>query len=126
MKTTLGLAVLALLTLTPRLARADEGEDHVKLMEQVGDLIDHDRGDCDKMGTDLGAFFAKHHAEMQAHKEAGAKMTPEQREEFHKKYGDRMQAAEMKLRGGMMACHQNPKVMAAMRQMHPAGGPHPH
>jgi hypothetical protein len=119
MKTTLGLAVLTLLTLAPfRAHAADPGEEHVKLFEQFSDLVDKDKGDCDKMATDLNKFLDDHQAELKAQKEKGAQLSPEQRQASMEKYKDRFQAGMQKMRGGMMACHQNPNVQAAMKRMH--------
>jgi uncharacterized protein YdiU (UPF0061 family) len=123
MKTKLGLAVLAVMTFLPlRAFAADPGEKHVKLFEGFTDIVDQDKGDCDKMAADLNKYFDDHKAEIEKQKAEGAKMTEAQRKEFAEKYRDRFRAASEKMRGGMMACHANPKVQAMMKRMHDESG----
>lgn len=132
MKRVLALAV-AVLAMTPAFAQgkpavppsADDGEKVVKLDEQLADIVEKDKADCDKMAADLKTFIDKNGAEMQRLRAEGAKRSPEQRAEFQKKYGGRIIAATHRMNTGIGNCIQNPKVKAALAGLN-GGGPPAH
>ena len=98
---------------------ADPGEQMMSIMEQLAGIIDTDKANCDKMGDDVGKFAADNKEKVAKLKEEGGKLTDEQKKAMRAKYGDRMQAAFSKMREGLTACHDNPKLKAAMEQMKP-------
>ena len=130
MKRVLALAV-ALLALTPAFAQtkgkssatpsSNDGERVAQLDEQLAGIVDADKGNCDKMAADIKAFADKNGTEMQRLRQEGMKRSPEQRAEFQKKYGARIQAATAKMNAGVPACIANPKVKAALASLN--GGP---
>ena len=132
MKRILALGV-ALLALTPAFAQtkgkssaaptSNDGERVAQLDEQLAGIVDADKSNCDKMAGDVKAFSDKNGAEMQRLRDEGMKRSPEQRAEFQKKYGARIQAATAKMNAAIPACIQNPKVKAALAGL--SGGGHP-
>jgi hypothetical protein len=63
---------------------------------------------------------------MQRLRAEGMKRTPDQRAEFQKKYGARIQAATNRLNMGIGKCIQNPKVKEALSGLNPGGSPPRH
>ena len=102
---------------------SNDGDRVVQLDEQMASMVDSDKGNCDKMATDIKAFADKNGAEMQRLRDEGMKRSPEQRAEFQKKYGARIQAATARMNAGIPACIQNPKVKASLASL--SGGGHP-
>ena len=102
---------------------ANDGERVAQLDEQLAATVDADKGNCDKMATDIKAFADKNGAEMQRLRQEGMKRSPDQRAEFQKKYGARIQVATARMNGGIPACIQNPKVKAALAALNGGGGP---
>lgn len=96
---------------------AGEGEKVVKLDEQLANIVDADKNNCDKMAVGIKSFVDKNGKEMQRLREEGMKRTPDQRAEFQKKYGPRIQAATAKMNAGIGHCAQNSKVKAALSGM---------
>jgi len=96
----------------------DDGSRVVQLDEQLAATVDADKKNCDKMAADLKTFNTKNGAEMRRLGQEGSKRTPEQKAEFHKKYGTRVQAATQKLNAGITGCIANPKVQEALKGMH--------
>lgn len=101
----------------PGASSTDTGDKYVALMEQMANIIDADKANCDKMGADLDAWLSKNSAEIERMHDIGQRQTPEQRAEFRKKYGARLGAAETKMRPGLMNCSQNAKVKTAISKM---------
>jgi biopolymer transport protein ExbB/TolQ len=115
------VALVLVLALFPmRLAGADTGaqqaERAVVMMEQVATVIDTHKDNCDAMGDALSAWMDKNAAELQRLKEAGAKLTAKQKQEFSDKYKDRMQAVGKKMMPALQKCGQNTKVTDAMKK----------
>jgi hypothetical protein len=100
---------------------SNDGERVVLLDEQMANIVDSDKGNCDKMATDIKAFADKNGAEMQRLRTEGAKRNPDERAAFMKKYGARIHGAEGKMNAGIPGCIQNPKVKAALAGLN-AGG----
>ena len=98
---------------------ADDGARVVQLDEQLSGIVDAGKNDCDKMAADLKAWVDKNGKEMQRLREEGMKRTPEQRAEFQKKYGARIQAATGRMNAGIGKCIQNGKVKDALSGLNP-------
>ncbi len=95
----------------------DDGSRVAQLDEQFAGTITADKSNCDKMATDIKAFYAKNGAELNRLRQQGQKRTKEQQAEFQKKYGARIQAATQKLNVGISGCINNPKVKDALKEM---------
>ena len=106
-------------------ASADDGARVVQLDEQLSGIVDADKNDCDKMAADLKTWVDKNGKEMQRLREEGMKRTPDQRAEFQKKYGARIQAATTRMNMGIGKCIQNPKVKDALSGLNAGGSPPP-
>jgi hypothetical protein len=110
----LGLAALPSCSKYFAQARAEEA---VQLIEKMSDIFDNDKGDCNKMASDLDSFIKENDAKFKKLKEAEAKESPEEKKEFEQKYKPRIDAAMKKMQPGIMACATNAKVMNAMKSM---------
>lgn len=122
---------IALLALTPAFAqsksksapspsKSDDGDRVAQLDEQMANIVDSDKGNCDKMAADIKAFADKNGAEMQRLRQEGAKRNPDERTAFMKKYGARIHGAEAKMNAGIPSCIQNSKVKAALGSLNGA------
>lgn len=135
MRRTVLLGIM-LVVLTPAFAQtkgkssaapsSNDGDRVVQLDEQMANIVDSDKGNCDKMATDIKAFADKNGAEMQRLRQEGAKRSPDDRAAFMKKYGARIHGAEAKMNAGIPSCIQNPKVKAALGSLNGGGGPPRH
>jgi len=94
-------------------AESNIAEQAVALFEKLANIIDADKADCDKMGNDVSRFADENAALLAAIRAHREKLTPEQKKELEKKYGDRMRAAVQKMMPGIMACSKNDKVKVA-------------
>ena len=127
------LVVLVAVALTPAFAQTkgkssaapsgNDGDRVVQLDEQMANIVESDKGNCDKMAADIKAFADKNGAEMQRLRQEGTKRSPEDRAAFMTKYGARIHGAEAKMNAGIPACIQNPKVKAALGSLNGGGPP---
>ena len=93
---------------------ADDPLRVVQLDEEIANIVDADKNDCDKMAADVNTWVAKNKDEMHRLREEGKTRTAEQRADFQKRYRARVQAATAKMNAGIGKCIQNPKVKAAL------------
>ncbi len=95
-------------------------EQAVKLMEEMGNIMDANKEDCDKMGDELKKFVDKN-GETLKNLQNALKGGDEAKEKAMKeKYADRIGSAMGKVMEGSMKCATNEKVGAAMASMRPA------
>ncbi len=106
------LFLMASLSLT---ACASDEEKGVKLMEQMAELVDANKADCDKMGAELETFMSANAETIKKLKDK--KSSKEEEKALEEKYGARIKAATGKMMGGVMKCAKNAKVGAAMKKM---------
>ncbi len=112
------LAVFAVfgLALTGCASKEEKG---VKLMEEMANLTESNKENCDKMGEELNKFVDSNKdtiAEIKAMKK-GQSEDENEKKKFEEKYGERVKAAGMKMMGGAMKCATNAKVGEAMKKM---------
>lgn len=88
-----------------------------KVMETMATIVDDNKADCDAMGDKLGKFFDDSAAVLKEGKAASAKATPEQKKAWDAKYKPRIDAAGKKMQDGLMKCHTNARVKAAMEKL---------
>jgi hypothetical protein len=109
---------LALLLL-PATAQAGPEESLVAIIEKAVALVESEKGDCAKMGTDLTKFAADNAAEMDRIRAAREKETPDERKEAREKLRDRRHAARERLKDGTAKCAEDLKVKAALEKLRP-------
>jgi hypothetical protein len=97
-------------------ASADQAEQAVVIMEQIANIIDANKADCDAMGDKLGAYMDKNGEQLKKLKAAGKAVSDEQKKAFSEKYGDRMKAVFARMRPGMQKCSSNAKVSSVMKK----------
>lgn len=95
----------------------DPEEAAISLLEDMANLVDKHKDDCDKMGGELSSFMDKHADTIKSMKEFADKQTPEQKKASEEKYKERTAKAGEKMMGGVMKCMTNEKVKAAMGKM---------
>lgn len=84
----------------------------IKLAEEMASIIYDNRNNCDLMGSKLGQLIKDNAAFIRK-----AQMsTPEQKKQGPEKYKARSRAACTKLVAGLIKCHTNAKVKAAMEK----------
>jgi hypothetical protein len=115
-------AIAVLVSLVALTASADErvdmlAEKTMALVETMANVIDRDKADCDKMGTDLNALLDANAGLIREAEAAHKKLSPEQRRVFLDKYRARVQAATAKMQGGITRCASNAKVTAALSRI---------
>jgi hypothetical protein len=89
-----------------------------KVMETMATIVDDNKADCDAMGDKLSKFFDDSAAAaLKEGKTANAKATPEQKKAWEAKYKPRIDAAGKKMQDGLMKCHTNARVKAAMEKL---------
>ena len=93
----------------------DIAEQSVKMMEEMAQIIDTNKGDCDKMGSALDTFItSKKDLIEKAKTLRGDKAQSKKLEE---KYGPRLKEVTKKMIGGAMKCATNKTVGDAMKKM---------
>lgn len=90
-------------------------EKAVKLMEEMANIVDSNKEDCDKMGAALTTFVDANADTIKGMKDM--KSSKDEEKKLEEKYGDRIKAATGKMMGGMMKCATNEKVAGAMKKM---------
>jgi hypothetical protein len=112
-------ALLVLAALAP--ARADSSTEiaAVRLVEELAQVMDANKVDCNKMGDALEKFMESHAAEIRRLREEEKKMTEEQKKAIANKYAARLQAAAAKILAGAQTCGSNPKVKEALGRFKP-------
>ena len=98
----------------PRLAHADDMDDAMVLLEKFADTILADKGNCDKMATDINAFIDANKDKLAAVAKKAKEATPEQQKQWKEKYGARQQAMGKKMVEGMGDCAKEKKVKDAL------------
>jgi hypothetical protein len=88
-----------------------------QLDEQLANMVEKDKNNCDQMAADVNKFVDQYAAEMRSLKEQGSHKTPQQRAVFEKKYQPRVRAAMAKMQAGVAPCQANPKVTAALSRL---------
>ena len=111
----------ALLVLSVPPAAADSATEiaAVRLVEELAQVMEANKGNCDKMGDALFKFMDSHAAEIRRLREEEKKMTEEQKRAIANKYAARLQAAAAKILAGSQACGSNPKVKDALTRFKP-------
>ncbi len=98
-------------------ASADQAEKAVVLMEQLANVVDANKANCDAMGDKLAAWADANGTQLKQLKQAGKTLTAEQKKAFSAKYDDRMKAVGAKMMPGLQKCQANPKVTATMKKL---------
>jgi hypothetical protein len=83
----------------------------VVVLEKLADLLDANKGDCDKAGDAVAKYAGDNDAAIKTARTAYSKATDDQR----KKYKDRMVALNKKARPVIVACKKSDKFMNAMK-----------
>ncbi|MEO6773206.1 MAG: hypothetical protein ABI467_09300 [Kofleriaceae bacterium] len=112
------LALAFAVALIPGRVHADapnDAEQAVVMMEQLATIIDTHKDNCDSMGDKLATFMDKNAERLKRLKDAGKKVSAEDKKRFSEKYKDRMKAVYDKMAPGLQKCAQNAKVSAAMK-----------
>ena len=89
----------------------------VEVMTKMADIMDANKGDCDKMGAELSSFLEAEKGTLDQMKEFGDKQTDEQKKAFEEKYATQMEQAMAKMGPAIEACKDNAAVQAAMSKM---------
>jgi hypothetical protein len=98
-------------------ATSDQAEKAVVLMEQVANVIDANKANCDVMGDKLAAWGDANAAQLKQMKESGKTLTAEQKKAFSAKYDARMKAVGEKMMPGLQKCSANTKVTSTMKKL---------
>ena len=117
MKRILATLAMASLTFTMTGCKGDPAEQSVKLMEQMAEVMDKNKDNCDKMGDELAKFMTDNGKKIEELKKSGEGKSKEEQKEMMKKYEDRMKTVMGKVMGAGMACKDNQKVQDAMKKM---------
>lgn len=96
---------------------AEQAEKAVVLMEQLANVVDANKANCDVMGDKLAAWADANGAQLKQLKEADKALTAEQKKAFSAKYEERMKAVVTKMMPGVQKCQANPKVTATMKRL---------
>ncbi|HKA86200.1 MAG TPA: hypothetical protein VKE22_00995 [Haliangiales bacterium] len=97
-------------------ARADEGEEDIALLERFAAIVDQNRSTCDKMAEELNRFFDANAARLNAMREREKRRSAAEKKAWQEKYGERAQAAQDKIKAGVTACAKNPATLAALKR----------
>ena len=113
------LAAFALVGLTFAFTGCSKNPEEaaISMMEDMANLVDKHKDDCDKMGGELSSFMDKHADTIKSIKEFSEKQTAEQKKASEEKYKERAAKAGEKMMGGVMKCMTNEKVKEAMGKM---------
>jgi len=106
------LAAVAIFALFGLTACKSDAEKLVGYMEEMADIMDKNKDDCDKMAEELSSFAKDNGKEIT---ELSKKLKDDK--EAEEKYKDRVEKATEKMMGGMMKCADNEKVMKAMQEI---------
>ena len=85
-------------------------------MEEMADLTDRHKDDCEQMGKQLEAFFDRNRADMKRLKSLGSPETDPKAAASQAKYMDRIAAALQRQMPGQLACQDSPALEAAMKK----------
>ncbi len=115
MKRRFSLALLLLVSSLAVSAAADENyaEKSVQLAEKLATIVDSDKADCDKMASDMTAFFDANAEVYEQIRQWGKTLSPEEKKAYLAKYRPRINAAVQKMMGGLTKCEKNERVKAA-------------
>ena len=106
-------AVFALFSLT---ACKSDAEKFIGYMEEMAEIIDENKDDCDKMGEALSGFADDNAEDMKALQKKLKDLPDDEQKEMKEKYEDRMEKAEEKM-DGLGKCATNEKVGKAMKDL---------
>jgi len=110
------LLSLPLLTLLAGGCSSPE-EQAINLMEEMANIIDANKEDCDKAAAELETFFAKNGEKLKKLKETMKGGDEAKEKAMKEKYGARLGAIMGKTMEGSMKCASNEKFAAAMTKM---------
>ena len=102
---------------TDETTEKSDAEIFVSLFEEMADIVDTNKGNCDKMGEALQAFADDNGEEVEKLSKNLKKASKEEEEELEKKFGDRMKEAQEKMMDSLMECVSNDKVGSAMKSI---------
>ena len=116
---TIGLAFGFALVLAPSRAeeKKDYGEEAIKLLESLANIIDKDKDNCPVMAKDLNAYFDANASLIEELKKRDKTQTQAEKEAWIKKYRDRVEAAAKKMMAGGLKCQNDKAVQAAVSRM---------
>lgn len=89
----------------------DKAEKSVKAMEDMANIADKNKDNCDKMAEEMTKYVDSNKAVFEAAK--GMKGSEEENKKMMEKYGKRIEGAMQKMMGPMMSC---PKAAEAMQK----------
>jgi len=92
-------------------------EEAVGLMEEMANLADSNKEDCDKMGDALAGFMDKNGETIKKMKDMDKGKSEDEKKAMMEKYKARIEASTAKLMPAMMKCATNEKVKGAMSKM---------
>lgn len=75
--------------------KIDWGEETVKILEGIANIVDRDRTNCDKMANELNPFFDQRAALVAQLKKLAPTHTKAELEAFAAKYRDRIEASNV-------------------------------
>jgi cell division protein FtsB len=107
-----GLSVIATLVAAVYAAGTPDAiyDKQTKLVEQIASIVHDNQNDCDLMGDKLDRLVANNAALLRE----AQKLTPEQTKQVEEDYKARGNAARARMVDGLIKCHANAKVKAAI------------
>lgn len=94
--------------------KSDE-EKAIGMMEEMADIIDKNKSDCDKAAAELTKWKEANGAEMKKMAEKDKGKSKEDQAKLMEKYKDRIEAALKKTMDGTMKCMSNEKFAKAAK-----------
>jgi hypothetical protein len=111
------VVLLALMALPLGLSACkSEEERSVELVEEMANLFDEHKANCDLLGSEFESFATVNALRFDGLKKLG-RLEGEPRKAFDAKYGTRLEKAMRKLMDGATACMDNPKVESALKRI---------
>ncbi|OIP35206.1 MAG: hypothetical protein AUK47_17010 [Deltaproteobacteria bacterium CG2_30_63_29] len=107
------LAVFALFSLS---ACKSDAEKFIGYMEEMAEIIDSNKDDCDKMGDALAGFADDNAEDMKALQKKLKDLPEDEQKAMREKYEDRMEKAQEKM-DGLGKCATNEKIGKAMEKL---------
>ncbi len=88
----------------------------VAAMEEMANIVDSNKNDCNAMGDKLDKFLTDNAAFFRDAKERAAKLTDQEKKDMEQRYNARLQVVIVKLQEGLTKCASNPKVVSAIQK----------
>jgi len=88
----------------------------IGMIEEIASLIQTDEKDCDKMGSDLDAYYTKNGGLIDSMKDIYMKMPKAERKPIQTRYRPRFDAAWKKLQPGLKKCKEQPQLKTLLRK----------